>query len=311
MKTIREIYGEALAELGAENKNIVVLDCDVSSSTRSELFAKAYPERFFNFGIAEGNMAAAAAGMALAGKTAFINTFAFLLALRAADPIHGLIAHGNLNVKIMGAYAGLSDSYDGASHQSAEDIAVMRAIPNMTAITVCDGYQTRAAVRACADYPGPVYVRLSRNEMPDVYKQGGEFKIGRANILKRGSDVTLIGCGLMTSRCIAAAEELKTAGINAEVIDMHTVKPFDRPAVIESVGKTGAAVAAEEHSVIGGLGSAVAETLAAYFPAPLEMVGIADKFGESGEYAALLEKYGLGVNDIVNAAKRVILRKRG
>jgi transketolase len=309
MKTIREIYGEALAELGAENPDIIVLDCDVSSSTRSELFARAYPERFFNLGIAEGNMAAVAAGLALGGKIPFINSFAFLLSLRAADPIRSLIAYGSLNVKMMGAYAGLSDSYDGASHQSVEDIAVMRAIPGITVITVCDEYQTRAAVKACADYPGPVYIRLSRNEMPDVYNYGGKFKIGKANILKSGCDVTLIGCGLMTSRCVSAAEILSKDGITAEVIDMHTIKPLDKDALILSIRKTRAAVTAEEHSIIGGLGSAVAEMLSVYSPAPLEMVGIADKFGESGEYNALLEKFGLGVSDIVNAAKCAISRK--
>ena len=306
---IREAYGEALAALGEENPNVVVLDCDVSSSTLSNAFAQAHPSRFFNFGIAEGNMTAAAAGMALCGKIPFINTFAFLLSLRAADAIRSLIAYGGLNVKLMGAYGGLSDSFDGASHQSVEDMAIMRAIPGIAVVAVCDEQQTRSAVRAAAQYPGPVYIRLSRAAMPDVYAPGAPFAIGRGTVLREGADVTLVAYGLMVSHCLQAAEQLVREGISAEVVDMVTIKPLDGELLLQSARKTRAVVTAEEHSIVGGLGSAVAETLSAEYPVPLETIGIQDRFGESGPYPELLEALGLGVDDILRAAKRALARK--
>ena len=306
MKTMREAYGEALVELGAANPNVLVLDADVSSSTRSALFAKAYPNRFFNVGIAEGNMMSIAAGLATAGKIPFVNTFALFCAVRAGDPVRSLIAYNKLNVKIGGAYGGLSDSYDGASHQSVEDVAIMRVIPNMTVVVPADEHAVRHAVFAAARYSGPVFVRISRAEVPPVYDAGMSFAIGKAIVLRPGKDVSIFANGYMVSKALEAAEILHQAGIQAEVIDMHTVKPLDAEAVIASVSKTGAAVTVEEHSIFGGLGSAVAEVLAAHAMGPLEIVGIADKFGESGAYEAILTKYGLDKTAVANAARKAI-----
>jgi transketolase len=295
-----------LAELGDENPRVVVLDCDVSASTCSGLFKEAHPIRFFNMGIAEGNMVAAAAGLSLCGKIPFVNSFAFLLSLRAADAVRSLVAYNGLNVKLMGAYGGLSDALDGGSHQSVEDVAVMRAIPGITVIVVSDEHQTRAAVRAAAAHPGPVYIRLSRAAMPELYRADTDFLIGKALVLRPGTDVTLIACGQMASQCLAAAEVLAARGLSAEVIDMPTVKPLDEELLLASVKKTGHAVTAEEHSVIGGLGSAVSDLLTARYPLRLEKVGIQDRFGESGPYDRLLSAFGLGVLDIVGAAVKTM-----
>ena len=310
MKAMREAYGETLVELGKTNSNIVVLDADVSSSTRSIFFKAAFPKRFFNIGIAEGNMAGIAAGFAAAGKIPFINTFAFLLALRAADPIRSLIAYNKLNVKICGSYGGFSDSYDGASHQSVEDISIMRSLPNMTVIVACDEYEARMATLKAAEHEGPVYIRLSRNEIPPIYKKDMDFQIGKGIVLKTGKDLTIIANGYMVTKALEAAEMLKGENIQAEVIDMHTVKPVDEELIVASAAKTGAVVTAEEHSIYGGLGSAVAEVLSKKLPMPLEMVGIKDSFGESGEYEALLSKYGLDCEAICRAGKKVMARKK-
>lgn len=309
MKAIREAYGEALAELGKINNDIVVLDADVSTSTRSVLFKNAAPERFFNVGIAENNMVAMAAGFASCGKVPFVNTFAFLLTLRAADPVRSLIAYNNLNVKLAGAYGGFSDSYDGASHQSVEDISIMRSMPNMTVCVVSDEIITKKAVEAAAEYYGPVYLRLSRNETPNIYDSSQEFTIGRGIMLKEGTDVTIISNGLMVCRALDAAQELEKSGIRADVIDMHTVKPLDVDLLITRAAKTGAIVTVEEHNVIGGLGSAVSEALARYYPVPVEMVGIGDCFGESGALEELLDKHKLNKGGIIQAVKAVISRK--
>lgn len=310
MKAMREAYGEALVELGGLNGRVVVLDADVASSTRSILFKNAYPDRFFNVGIAEGNMVAIAAGLATAGKIPFVNTFAFLLALRAADPVRSLIAYNKLNVKIAGAYGGLSDSFDGASHQSVEDVAVMRSLPNLTVVVPADEHAARLATLAAAEYDGPVYLRLSRAEVPEVYDAKAPFAIGKANVVQSGGDVTIVANGYMVRKALDAATLLADEGIAAEVVDMHTVKPLDTAALLASAAKTGAVVTAEEHSVLGGLGSAVAEALARHRPTPLETVGIADAFGESGPYEALLAKYGLDGAAIASAALRAIARKQ-
>jgi transketolase len=310
MKAMREAYGEALVALGATNSSVVVLDADVASSTRSILFRNAYPDRFFNIGIAEANMAAIAAGMAATGKVPFINTFAFLLALRAADPVRSLIAYNKLPVIVAGAYGGFSDSYDGASHQAVEDVAVMRALPNMTVVVPADEHQVKKAVFAAAAFEGPIYLRLSRAEVPEMYNADSDFTIGKGNVLREGTDVSIIVNGYMVAKAMAAAADLAQTGIEAEVIDMHTVKPLDRDLVIASAAKTGAVVTVEEHNLYGGLGSAVAEALAAARPTPVEMLGIKDVYGESGSYEGLLAKYGLDQPAIVGAVQRSIARKR-
>ena len=309
MKAMREAYGETLVELGRLDPDVIVLDADVSGSTRTVLFKNAFPERFFNIGIAEGNMVGIAAGLAATGKIPFVNTFALFLALRAADPVRSLIAYNNLNVKIAGAYGGFSDSYDGASHQSVEDVSVMRSIPNITVIVPADEHETRKAVLAAAGFKGPVYLRLSRAEVPPVYSPDMTFEIGKAIVVRPGKDVTLFANGYMLTKALEAADLLSKDGIEAEVLDMHTVKPLDNEAVILSVTKTGAAVTVEENNIYGGLGSAVAEVLSTEKPVPLEIIGIQDKFGESGSYEGLLKKFGLDKTSIAAAAKKVIARK--
>lgn len=310
MKAMREAYGEALVELGKVNPDVVVLDADVASSSRSILFKQAFPDRFFNIGIAEGNMVGIASGLAASGKIPFVNTFAFLLALRAADPVRSLVAYNHLNVKLAGAYGGFSDSYDGASHQAVEDVSIMRTLPNMTVIVVADEFQARQAVFAAAELQGPVYLRLSRAEVPPLYKADSPYQVGKGNLLREGSDVTLIANGYMVTKAMEAADLLAQEGIKAEVIDMHTVKPIDAALILESGRKTGALVTVEEHSIYGGLGSAVAEVLAGEMPLPLEILGIRDVFGESGAYEAILSKHGLDKSAIANAAKKVIARKK-
>ena len=308
MKAMREAYGEALVELGKSNADVVVLDADVSSSSRSVLFKNVYPDRFVNVGIAEGNMVAMAAGLAASGKIPFVNTFALFFAVRAADPIRSLIAYNGLNVKIAGAYGGFSDSYDGASHQAIEDVSIMRSIPNLTVVVPADEHAARKATQAAADYKGAVYLRLSRAEVPEVYAPDSPFEIGKANIVKPGKDVTLIANGYMVRKAVDAAALLAEEGIDAEVIDMHTVKPLDEEAIIKSATKTGAVVTVEENNIYGGLGSAVAEVLSQKLPTPLEIVGVADRFGESGDYEALLTKHGLDKTAIDNAARKVLNR---
>jgi len=309
MKAMREAYGEALVELGKQNSQVVVLDADVSSSSRSVLFKNAFPDRFINVGIAEGNMAAMSAGLAACGKIPFINTFALFLAVRAADPIRSLIAYNGLNVKIAGAYGGFSDSYDGASHQAIEDVSIMRSIPGLTVIVPADEHAARKATLAAAAYKGPVYLRLSRAEVPEVYKPDSPFEIGKANVVRSGKDVTLVANGYMVRKALDAAEELSKLGIEAEVIDMHTVKPLDAKTLLASATKTNAVVSVEENNIFGGLGSAVAEVLAQNQLTPLEIVGVKDVFGESGAYEAILTKHGLDKDAIVAAVNKVLKRK--
>jgi transketolase len=310
MKAMRDAYGEALVELGRVNADVIVLDADVASSSKTILFKNAYPDRFFNIGIAEGNMVGIAAGLAAAGKVPFVNTFALFLTLRAGDPVRSLVAYNKLNVKLAGTYGGFSDSYDGASHQSVEDVAIMRAIPNLTVVVPCDEFQTKAAVFAAAAHEGPVYLRLSRAEVPPVYDANCKFAIGKGTCLKEGADVTIVANGYMVTKALEAAEVLGQEGIKAEVIDMATVKPIDAALILQSARKTGAVVTVEEHSIYGGLGSAVAEVLAAELPLPLEIVGISDVFGESGAYEAILSKHGLDKAAVAAAAKKAINRKK-
>lgn len=305
-KAIRDAYGETLVKLGYERKDIVVLDADVANSSKSILFGKKFPERFYNVGISEANMAGMAAGMALLGMVPFINTFAAFMMLRAGDPIRSLIAYQNLNVKIAGTYAGLSDSYDGASHHANKDIAFFRSIPNMTVISVCDAVETEKAVRASLEIDGPVYLRLSRADMPIIFSEDYNFQVGKGTVLRNGSDVTIAATGLMVHKALEAAETLLGHNIYARVIDIHTIKPIDKELLVNCAKETGAIVTAEEHSIYGGLYGAVAEVLSKEYPVPIYPVAIEDTFTESGEYEALLMKYGLTAENIVKKVLQIL-----
>jgi transketolase len=309
-KPQRLIFGETLVELGRENPRIVVLDADVSSSTQTRLFAAKFPDRFFNFGIAEANMVSASAGLASCGYIPFVSTFALFLSLRAGDQVRAQIAQPRANVKLIGGYAGLSDFADGASHQSVEDLAVMRAIPNMTVISPCDIGQTQQTVRAIAEFDGPVFLRISRAEVDHLLPENAPFQIGKANVLREGRDVTLIACGAITAVAIQAADALTSRGISVTLIDMPTIKPLDNEAVFRAAKATGALVTVEEHTVCGGLGGAVCEAVCqSPCPAPVVRVGIPDCFGESGAYPQILHRCGLDVEHLVAAAKHAITLK--
>ncbi|MDR0198920.1 MAG: transketolase family protein [Methanomassiliicoccaceae archaeon] len=304
----RMYYGKALAEL-ASRKDIVVLDADLGGSTRTSDFAKVAKERFIQVGIAEQNMVGVAAGLAAAGKTVFASTFAVFATGRCWEQIRQAVAYPRLNVKIVATHCGISVGGDGASHQALEDIAIMRALPNMTVISPADANEAYAATMAIADHKGPCYMRMGRADFPLITSEGSKFVIGKATVMREGSDVTLIGTGQMVTSCLEAAEALSQKGISAEVINMSTIKPLDDEAIIASVSRTGCAVTAEEHSVIGGLGSAVSECLSANMPVPLERVGVKDSFGESGEPGELMKKYGLTTNDVMIAAENAVKRK--
>jgi transketolase len=306
---MRETYGRTLVEIGRENPDIVVLDSDVAHSTKTVYFGQEFPDRFFNFGIQEANMMDAAAGMATVGLVPFVNTFSFLASLRAAEQVRTSIAYNRLNVKIVGSYGGLSDSYDGASHQSVLDLAVMRSMPYLTVVVPSDDIETGLAVRAAAAFDGPVYLRLCRNEVPAIFKEGHKFEFGKANRIREGRDVTLVVTGILVARALRAAEALTREGIESRVLQMSSLKPIDAGAILKASEETGALVTVEEHNIIGGLGSAVAEVLGATRPAHLERVGIQDRFAESGDYDELLDKYGMSVDDIVAAAKKAFGRK--
>lgn len=306
----REAYGKALVEMGKSNQNIVVLDADLSKSTKTAEFAKVYPERFFNVGIAEQNLMGTAAGLAASGKIPFVSTFAMFATGRAFEQIRNTIAYPKLNVKIAATHAGITVGEDGASHQAIEDISLMRSIPNMTVIVPADAGEAEAAVKAAAELDGPVYLRLGRSGVPLITKKEGDsFQIGKGILLKDGSDVVLVGTGIMVDACLQAAETLKEAGVSAAVLDIHTIKPLDRDLLVSLAQKTGAVVTAEEHSIIGGLGSAVAEVLGENCPVPMKRVGIKDEFGQSGAPGELLEKYSLTPAEIVSAVRELIKRK--
>jgi len=310
MESVRVAYGKALAEYGAVNENVVVLDADVSASTQSGFFAKAFPHRFFNVGIAEAGMVDVGVGLALGGKIPFINTFAFLLAFRAAEQIRTCAAYSKVPIKLAAHYAGLSDSFDGPTHQSISDVATMRGLPDMAVVVVADGPEARLAVPAVAEYPGPVYLRLNRNEVPVIFDQNHPFQIGKGITLREGSDVTLVATGMMVYRTLEAADELKKLGIDARVLEIHTIKPLDVELLLAAARETGCIVTAEEHSVVGGLGGAVAEAVSEEAPVPVVRVGIRDRFAETGPYLALLDRYGMAVADVVAAAKKSMGLKR-
>ena len=306
----RNYYGKALARLAKERDDVVVLDADLAGSTKTSEFKKVAPERFVEVGIAEQDMIGVASGLAASGKTVFASTFAVFATGRCWEQIRLAVAYPKQNVKIVSTHCGISVGEDGASHQALEDIAIMRAIPNMVVISPADAHQAYAATMAIAEERGPCYMRLGRADFPLIYPEDVKFEIGKADILREGSDVTLIGTGQMVSYCLDAAKALSEEGISAEVINISTIKPLDADAVIGSVKKTGCAVTAEEHSIIGGLGSAVAEAISESCPVSLVRVGTKDTFGESGKAEMLMEKYGLTAKDIVKAAKDSISKKR-
>jgi transketolase len=304
--SMRDAYGKALVSYGAKNVQVVVLDSDVSSSTQTHYFSKAFPDRFFNLGIAEAGMVDVGVGLALAGKIPFVNTFAFLIALRAAEQVRTCVAYARTNVKVVGSYSGLSDSFDGPTHHSICDIAVMRSMPNIAVVVAADSVEVTKLVSAVGEYDGPVYLRVSRAVVPQVFTENYEVQIGNGTKLCDGSDVTLIATGIMVSRTLDAAERLRKKNISARVLALHTIKPLDRHLVLAAAEETGALVTVEEHSVLGGLGGAVAELVSEELPVPVVRVGLRDTFAESGPYEEMLDRYGMSIKDIEFAAERAL-----
>ncbi|MES2391588.1 MAG: transketolase C-terminal domain-containing protein [Acidobacteriota bacterium] len=306
---MRKAYGEALVELGRNRSDVVVLSADVSNSDFSFMFEAAFPERFFNVGIAEPALVDTAVGLANGGYVPIANTFAFLFATRALEMVRTHLCYGGANVKLAGAYAGLSDSFDGPTHHAITDIAILRSLPNMTIVVPADPRAVALLLPQVAAWDGPVYFRLCRNEVPQIFSESYRPEIGMGIVLMEGRDVTIIACGVMLAPSIEAARSLNREGISARVVEMHTIKPLDEALVERCARETGAIITAEEHSILGGLGGAVAECLTQTYPVPLERVGLADTFAESGPYSDLLEKYGLSISGIVDAAHRALERK--
>jgi transketolase len=307
----REAYGNALAEFGGDNR-IVVLDADLSKSTKTEVFKKKYPERFINMGIAEGNMMSVAAGLATCDKIVFASSFAIFASERACEQIRNSVCYPKLNVKIGATHAGISVGEDGASHQCNEDISIMRAIPNMVVLSPSDAVETRAAVKAAIEHDGPVYLRLGRLAVPQLNDESSyKFELGKGVTLSEGSDLTIFSTGLMTQYALEAKEQLKQEGIDARVVNIHTIKPIDKEIIIKAARETGAIVTAEEHVLAGGFGSAIAEVVVDNCPVPVKMVGIQDKFGKSGKPDKLLQMYGLTSAEIAAKAREVLTVKRG
>jgi transketolase len=305
----RDAYGDALVNLGKKRNDVVVLDADLSGSTKTGKFAKAYPERFFNIGIAEQDMIGTAAGLAIAGKLPFASTFAVFATGRAWEQVRQSVCYPNLNVKIVASHAGITVGEDGGSHQSVEDIALMRVLPHMTVIVPADGPETLQAIEAVAEHKGPCYVRVGRNKVPTLFGEDYKFEIGKAYVFSTGKDAAIIATGLMVAEALKARDILKSEGIDAGVINMSTIKPIDADAIIAAAKHCGAIVTAEEHSIIGGLGGAVAEVLSESAPVPLVRIGVKDTFGTSGDQEGLLKHYGMSANDISSAVKEVIRKK--
>jgi transketolase len=306
MRNQRKVYGETLLQLGRENDKIVVLEADLGKSTMTYMFQEEFPERYFEMGISEANMISFGAGLSLTDKIAFVNSFAVFSAGRPYDQIRQGVCIGKLNVKIMGTSAGLSDFGDGATHQSVEDIAIMRAIPNMTIVSPCDGIETEKIIRAITEYNGPVYVRVNRNDVPDIFPEDEDFEIGKLYKLREGNDIAIFATGIMVSKALKAAEELEKEGISARVINVSTLKPFDEEAVRELAKGMKGVVTAEEHSYIGGLASAVTYALKGS-ALPIEVVAIDDAFGQSASnYDELMAYYRLTEDDIISKAKSII-----
>lgn len=305
-KATRAAYGEFLVREGANNEKLIVMDADLSGSTKTKEFAKVFPERFVQSGIAEQDLMAEAAGIALSGHVVCASTFAMFAAGRAYEIIRNSIGYTGANVKICATHSGITVGEDGASHQTFEDIALMREIPGMVVVNPADAVSAGALLKKVVDMDGPAYVRLGRSAVPVLYDEGHQFQLGKAEMLRDGSDVTVIATGIMVSAAVEAAESLAEEGISVRVLDMHTIKPLDEEAVIKAAKETGKIVTAEEHSVIGGLGSAVAETVVRNCPVPVEMVGQKDVFGESGKPDELLKKYGMTAGDVVEAVKKLV-----
>ena len=308
-KATRAAYGETLVELVGEGVDVVAVDADLSGSTTTKKLGQAYPERLVNVGIAEQDMIDVAAGLSLTGRVAFTGSFAVFGTGRVYDQIRNTVCYSNLNVKIAPTHSGVTVGPDGGSHQMVEDIALMRVLPSMRVIVPADYAEAKAAIRMAAATPGPVYIRLGRASVPCIYEVGCECELGGSKLVREGSDVSLIACGIEVDQALKAAEILAGEGIDAEVIDAYSIKPLDEEGILASLAKTGCAVTCEEHSVIGGLGGAVAELLSEKAPAPLERVGMKDTFGTSGEPDELIVKFGLDAASIVEAAKKAISRK--
>ncbi len=297
----RDVYGNTLVELGKQNRDIVVLDADLSSSTRTGLFAKEFPDRFFNFGVAEQNMMAAAAGFASCGKTVFVSTFAIFASGRAWDQVRNSICYSNLNVKIVATHAGVSVGPDGASHQALEDIALMRVIPNMNILVPCDGPQAAEAVRAAVVTPGPFYIRLGRPKVPTLENKG-KFELGKAQVLTEGNDIAIIACGIMVAEALTAVNNLAKQGVKARLINIHSIRPIDKSIILKAAKETRGLVVCEEHNITGGLASCVDEIVAENNPTRVMRIGVRNRFGQSGEPAELLKEYNLTSADIEKAA---------
>lgn len=309
MRPTRDGFGEALVELGKTKDNVVVLSADLTQSTRANWFKDKYPERFFDLGVAEQDMFSTAAGFALCGKIAFACTFGIFASGRAWDQIRLSICYMNLNVKIGGSHGGISVGPDGASHQALEELTLMRVLPNMTVIVPCDVVEAKLATIQAASHPGPVYLRLGREPFPIITNGNEPFRIGDAIVLRDGDDLTIFACGVMVHEALKAHEELKGQGISARVINLHTIKPIDKEEILKAAKETGAFVTAEEHTIVGGMGSAVSEVAAANHPVPIKMVGVKDRFGESGEAWELMKYFGLSSDGIVKASQEVLKLK--
>jgi transketolase len=307
-KSTRDAYGDALLELG-DNPNVVVLDADLSISTQTNKFAVKYPLRFINVGCAEQNLMGVAAGFAIAGKIPFASTYA-IFSMRAWEQIRNTIAHDKLSVKIAVSHAGLTNGPDGASHQSLEDLALMRVIPSMSVINPCDAVETRSAVISETSRKGPAYIRLNRAKTPVIFDDNYHFRFGEAVKLTDGNDLAIFATGTMVHKALEASEILKKDKINARVINIHTIKPLDEKTIIKTAKETGAVISVEEHSIFGGLGGAIAEVLVEHYPVPMKIIGVKDVFGESGEYEELLEKFGLTTLNIVTSAREIVRRKQ-
>jgi transketolase len=309
-KATRDGFGEGLLEVGRKNPNVVALTADLGDSTRSEWFMKEFPERFFDVGISEQDMIGTAVGLSIRGKIPFATSFSCFGTTRAYDQIRVSVCYNEANVKLAGTHSGITTGSDGATAQTLEDIATMRVLPNMTVIVPCDAVEAKKATIAAAEWKGPVYIRLGREKMPIITKEEDDFAIGKGRLLREGKDVSIFACGIMVAEALEAADILANEKISAEVIDLHTVKPIDQELITASAKKTGCAVAAEEHNVQAGFGSAVCEVLAEHCPVPVEFFGMKSIFGESGEAAELLELYHLTPSDLAKAAKKTLKRKK-
>jgi transketolase len=309
MKKTREGFGRGLVELGKTNPNVVVLVGDLADSTMTSFFQEAFPERFVEVGVAEQNMMTVAAGLSLVGKIPFLSTYGAFAACRSLDQVRVTLCYGDLNVKIGGAHGGISVGPDGATHQAMEEISIMRSIPRMKLIVPADFHEARKATMAAAEIYGPIYIRFGRENVPVVTTADSPFEFGKATTMRDGGDITFIACGVMVYEALVAAEELKREGIDARVLNMHTIKPLDEAAILRAAGETGAIVTAEEHQINGGLGGAVAEVVVRNHPVPVEMVAVEDRFGQSGKPDELMAAFGLKSRNIVEKARKALGRK--